>query len=212
MFVTCAGSGRRYGSMFVTCAGSGALRPPGPVAAALVPRCALLPAPSPRDVLAALPAVVSRPFTSRLATLRSGLSPVHVLTLDDPSVGGSSRAVLTCADSGTGPQTAHVASQPRDQRASSSCRAEGGGSARRGGTGREGARSEARAQLRLASGGAAPPTRRTSQTSNRICAPDPAHVTNIEPYLRTTRRTSQTSNRSAPTRRTSQTQRTIWCP
>src|SRR5260370_25968174 len=34
--------------------GSGALRPPPPVVAPLVPRCALLPAATPRDVLSAL--------------------------------------------------------------------------------------------------------------------------------------------------------------
>ena len=51
-------------------AGSGALRPPPPVAAPLVPRCALPPAATPRLIRA------------RVALMPSRLSPTSVLAMD----------------------------------------------------------------------------------------------------------------------------------
>jgi len=108
-----------------TYSGSGALRPPPPVVAPLVPRCALLPAATPR-VRAIRHRSVQKPNRRYPQRWRCDEG-------------------LPCAKR------------------------------RRGGSPREGARSEARAEQRPAAGGAAPPTRSTHSQQN-LSAPDPEHV------------------------------------
>src|SRR5579864_9611692 len=101
------------------------LRPPGPVVAPLVPRCALLPAPSPwvraepRE-LSAQPTRVDR----EEVLFRSRTRQTNTTYFPEGRVGG-------------GPRCGAAQHVPR-------------------GTGREGVRSEARAEQRLAPGGGAP--------------------------------------------------------
>src|SRR6266852_778954 len=99
-----------------SCFGSGALRPPPPVAAALVPRCALLPAATPRDVLTAVGTWlcadasareplrrVASPFCTGIGKLRSGRSLIM------RGVGAGRSAQRGTSAAATGPRGARSA-------------------------------------------------------------------------------------------------------